>query len=77
MVTQDGEVIFWGKLKEVMLQTKEYFLAIHKSFLVNCDYVRQYSYTNILMEDGAVLNISKANRGKVRSQLLERMEGKE
>lgn len=76
IVTPDREIIFWGKLKEIQAETKDYFLLIHKSFLINCDYVYQYGYSSVIMEDGAVLNISKSNRVKVRERLLQMMENK-
>lgn len=76
IVTTGSEILFWGKLREVQEETKGHFLLIHKSFLINCDYVHQYGYSSVIMEDGAVLNISKANRAKVRERLMQMMENK-
>lgn len=76
IVTPGGEILFWGKLREVQKETKDYFLMIHKSFLINRDYVHQYSYSSVIMEDGTVLNISKSNRARVRECLMQMMENK-
>lgn len=76
IVTPYGEILFWGKLREVQKETKDHFLLIHKSFLINCDYVYQYGYSSVIMENGAVLNISKSNRVKVRERLMQMMENR-
>ena len=60
-----------GKLKDVADVTEEYFLLIHKSYLINMEHVEHYEYDNVVMKDKTRLSISKANRKKVRERLLQ------
>lgn len=62
---------FYGKLSEVKLK-ESYFLDIHKSYLINYNYVSEYTYEEVKMINGHILNISKANRATVRKKILER-----
>lgn len=64
---------FYGKLIDVGKKTPEYlFLYIHKSYLINFNYVKEYTYEWVKMVNGDILNISKANRAVVRRKILER-----
>ena len=64
---------FYGKLADVAVKIPEYlFLNIHKSYLVNFNYVKEYTYEWVKMVNGDILNISRANRAKVRRKILER-----
>ncbi len=74
VVTTDRTVEFWGKLREVKEQTGDYFLSIHKSFLINTSYVRRYGTSEIEMADGRRLNISQSRRKEVRLELTRRMD---
>ncbi|MDD3279256.1 MAG: LytTR family DNA-binding domain-containing protein [Lachnospiraceae bacterium] len=66
-------ISFYGKLSEVEVKLqKHFFLNIHKSYLVNYNYVKEYTYDWIKMINGDILNISKANRVAVRKRILER-----
>lgn len=47
------------------------FLVIHKSYMVNYEYVNEYTYEWVKMINGDILNISKAHRKEVRSQLMQ------
>ena len=63
---------FYGKLNEIEERTPENtFLRIHKSYLVNKSYVREFTYEWVKMLNGDVLNISKINRADVRRKILE------
>lgn len=73
VVTTDRTVEFWGKLSDVKEQTGEYFLSIHKSFLINPAYMRKYGTSEIEMADGRRLNISQSRRKEVRTELTRRM----
>ena len=50
---------------------KMVFLRIHKSYLVNKNYVKEFTYEWVKMLNGDVLNISKINRADVRRKILE------
>lgn len=62
---------FYGKLGEVeKLLPGGLFLNIHKSFLINRNYVAEYTYESVKMVNGDILSISKANRTSIRRQIL-------
>ena len=63
---------FYGKLNEIEERIPEnVFLRIHKSYLVNKSYVKEFTYEWVKMLNGDVLNISKINRADVRRKILE------
>lgn len=67
------EQAFSGKLDEVEKSLPEScFLRIHKSFLINYDYVSQYTLEWVRMTNGDVMNISKTYRTDVKRKLLHR-----
>ena len=61
---------FYGKLKDLLQKLPKHFMQIHKSFIVNQDYVVQYSYDNVRMENGKTLNISRPYKNVVREKLI-------
>lgn len=72
IIMKDDEKAFYGKLTEVEKKIPEnLFLRIHKSYLVNRIYVKEFTYESIKMINGEVLNISKTNRTEVRRKILE------
>ncbi|HIV91857.1 MAG TPA: LytTR family DNA-binding domain-containing protein [Candidatus Eisenbergiella stercoravium] len=62
---------FYGKLSEIEKRTPGNFLKIHKSYLINRNYVKEFTYEWVKMNNGDILNISKANRADVRRKILE------
>ena len=46
------------------------FLQIHKSFLVNLDYVKQLTADSVIMNSGAQLPVSRAKAPKVKREYL-------
>lgn len=63
---------FYGKLNEIENKIPEkIFLRIHKSYLVNINYVKEFTYEWVKMINGDILNISKINRTDVRRKILE------
>ena len=71
IVMKDGIETFYGKLSAMEEKVPEFFLRIHKSYLVNQNYVKEFTYEWVKMINGDILNISKANRAKVRRKILE------
>lgn len=64
---------FYGKLADVEKKIPVHlFLNIHKSYLVNFNYVKEYTYEWVKMVNGDILNISRTNRASVRRKILER-----
>ncbi|MDE7423264.1 MAG: LytTR family DNA-binding domain-containing protein [Lachnospiraceae bacterium] len=60
---------FYGKLKDTIKQLPSSFMMIHQSYVINQQYVYEYSYENVKMMDGAILSISKPYRKEVRSRV--------
>lgn len=69
IVTKNGREEFYGKLKEIAKQLPEYFIMIHQSYIVNQDFISEYSYEMVKMIDGEELNISKPYRKEVRGRV--------
>lgn len=72
MVTTNGCDSFYYKLDEVeqLLQQKDHhFARIHKSYLVNTDYITEYDKRTLTLETGQVLNISRYDYYKEVHQL--------
>lgn len=73
MVLNTGEEqCFNGKLDEIIEKLPSSgFLRIHKSYLINHDYVTEYLPNQVKMTNGDVLSISKAQRKEVQEKLME------
>ena len=77
LVTDSGMIEFYGKLDQVMSKLAGTdFIRIHKSYLVNCYFIVEYSYDWVKMKDGAVFTISKVNRTRIRDMLLNKRRNK-
>ncbi len=67
MVTQSGDMMFYGKLAGIEEQlTKFNFIKIHKSYLVNYEHIIKFEYTQVTMSNDIILSISQRNRKRVR-----------
>lgn len=67
--TQKGEVEFYGKLKEVQKVVPQIFIQIHKSYVINRNYVCEYRQKNVRLQNGEVISISKPYQNIVKQQL--------
>ena len=73
---------FYGKLNNVekeLVASRQYFLRIHQSFLVNYDYVKKMNFSNItisFMGKEIELKISEDRQKDVRQQLCKIAGGK-
>ena len=73
---------FYGKLNNVekeLVTSRQYFLRIHQSFLVNYDYVKKMNFSNItisFMGKEIELKISEDRQKDVRQQLCKIAGGK-
>ncbi len=75
LMTEKDEQIFYGKLSEAEKQLPEQlFLSIHKSYLVNICYIKEYTQEWVKMTNGDQLTISKTKRMETRRKILERMK---
>lgn len=69
IVTMHEEMEFYGKLQDIIAYAPPQFLAIHKSYLINQNYVEKYTYGFVEMKNNNVLNISKSFQKEVREKL--------
>lgn len=70
--TVKGSIEYYGKMNEALARLPENFYSIHKSYVVNDDYIVRYTYEQVELSDGEILSISKANRKKIREKMLQR-----
>ena len=71
MITKEGTDEFYGKLKNVAEKLPAGFIMIHQSYIINSDYVAEYTYESVKMQGGMLLNISKPYRKAVRGRIIE------
>lgn len=69
IVKKDGEEEFYGKLKNIAENLPADFIMIHQSYIINQNYVSEYSYETVKMVNGENLNISKPYRKETRSKI--------
>lgn len=69
ITTKDKEDIFYGRMEEVyeQLDGKE-FLFIHKSVIVNYNYISRMKYESLIMMDGKEFSISQSRRKEIRKK---------
>ena len=75
LIQMDRELEFYDKLKNIIPNVPSQYLIIHKSFLVNHDYVDKYTYTSVLMRNGIELAISRAYQKEVRQKIMYYLRG--
>nr|WP_320024879.1 LytTR family DNA-binding domain-containing protein [uncultured Acetobacterium sp.] len=67
IVTTTGEELFYGKLQDVFHQVAKYqFMNIHKSYIINYEYVAKFKYDEVVMSNSVCLPISQLKRKEVR-----------
>ncbi|MDR1774522.1 MAG: LytTR family transcriptional regulator DNA-binding domain-containing protein [Clostridioides sp.] len=60
MFTVDGEDSFYNTINNLQVKFKEDgFIRIHKSCLVNCRYIKQFTYNKVFLYDGTELSVSR------------------
>lgn len=68
---------FYGKLDEVQEKlSSDVFLRIHKSFLININYIETYNYKRICLYRVGELSISTKHRPVVKERLMGDKKGK-
>lgn len=72
IVTMDQSICFYGRMKEVLGQLEpKNFWRVHYSYIINCHYVREFRKNEFIMENGAVISISKKYKQDILKKLLE------
>lgn len=71
MYTINGTEMFYGKLSNVLNELNpRTFCCVHKSFVINWNYVAEYRLDKIILSNGVVIPISQSKRSSVREQIL-------
>ena len=72
--TIDGQKEFYGKLSDVESKAPDYFLRIHKSFLVNEHFISRFHYDKVILRNEQKLTISKPYRNIVRERIVKQAD---
>lgn len=72
--TMEGQQLFYGKLEEVEKFVPEYFVRIHKSFLVNEYFITSYRYDKVCLLDQQQLNISRSYINEIQKRIRKHVE---
>lgn len=67
---KNGEDSFYGKLTDVVYPEED-FICIHKSYIVNRNYVMQFKFDSVILVNSEVLPISRVYRKEVRDRLID------
>lgn len=73
IVKKNEEVVFRGKLRDLVDRVPSNFILIHQSFLINMDYVTAFNYETVTIESiegQKILGISATYRKKVREKII-------
>lgn len=66
IVTKHGEIEYYGKLSEALDQLPEnLFLCVHKSYVVNMNYVSECRVDEIILSDNTSIPVSQSKRATV------------
>lgn len=70
LILFEEEIEFYNKLNIIYKDLSSDFLQIHQSYIINKDYVMEYSYEKVRMINEDILSISRPYRNMVRNHLL-------
>lgn len=76
LYSTEGVISFYKKLDEVEIQLEQMnikFLRISKSYMVNMNYVKEFRYEKVVMDDGRELKIGPKYKDQIRKKYLELM----
>lgn len=70
--TKDYKDEFYGTMENVYneLQHKD-FLFLHKSYIVNYHFIKDYHYTEVEMEEGRMLSVSRLRRKEIYARYMQ------
>ena len=74
LYSTDGVYSFYKKLDEVEAQLEQMntkFLRISKSYLVNMNYVKEFRYEKVVMDDGKEFKIGPRYKDNIRKSYME------
>mgnify|MGYP000055993808 CR=1 FL=1 len=73
IVTMDEEYFFYGTIDQVLQELpSKTFIQIHRSYIVNYNHVKVFSYDKVIMENNKCLSIGQKRRQAVREMQLKK-----
>lgn len=72
--TIEGQREFYRKLTDVESMVPDYFVRIHKSYLVNENFINRFHYDMVILRNDQKLPISKSYRNAVQERIRHRMK---
>jgi len=60
--------VFYGKLADIIELLPDNFNVIHKSYIINRDYIKKYRFDEVMMMNNEYIRISKPHRNLVFTQ---------
>lgn len=77
IVTTKERYLVRQKLKEFMKQlSANTFIQVHRSFVVNLQYVESFNGSHVYMQDGTEIPVRKANREGFKIAMIHHMNGR-
>jgi len=70
MITTEGEISFYGHIKDIQQNLPSFFQRIHQSYIINVNMVRECTYSEVIMLNGTHLNISRPYRDDIRKKII-------
>ena len=64
--TKDGMIATINKIEKIMEQLGIGFVRCHQSYIVNCDKVKEYDYTDIMLCDGTHISVSRSYKNRIK-----------
>ena len=55
-----------NKIEKIMEQLGMGFVRCHQSYIVNCDKVKEYDYTDIMLCDGTHISVSRSYKNRIK-----------
>lgn len=72
VITTKGQKEYYGKMSDVEKQiSKDIFCTVHKSYIINMNYVSEFCPNEVVMCNAIKIPISQTMRKKVREKILE------
>lgn len=70
MIKESDEI--YGLMDDIYSMVKaNRFLYIHKSVIVNYDYIRKLEYERVILHDGREFSISQSRRKDIREKVMQ------
>lgn len=70
VVTKEEDFIVRGTLKEFLLRLGEPFIHIHRSIIVNIEYVHKFKNQNVIMKNNKTYPIGRSKKNLIRDSLF-------